>query len=163
MRFRLLLPCLGSLALAGACGSDDPEVEAPLDAGPSADAGVRTIDLVGSWQATSHVFTNNADSAQTYDVLGTGGETRMTVLTGGGTRTFRTINGASDDHDSMLAIVGDILRSTTNESPPRIWNWSFNLTGDTLTLDDAGQNFDFTLAGGTEVDATEHIVFVLNN
>ncbi len=102
MKSTALLSCIVALTFVGACGDSDGDAAPTFDAGPTADAGVRAIDLLGTWNATSHTFTNNADSNETYDVLGTGGETRMTVLAGGGTRTFRTIDGASDDHDSML-------------------------------------------------------------
>lgn len=149
------------LALSVACGGDEEGSQPTFDAGPQVDAGPRIIDFLGTWSATSHVFTNNADTAETYGRIANGGETRMVVLAGGNTRTFVTQEGDESAYDGTLEVVGDVLRLTTNESPPRFWNWSFELNGSTLTLEDTEQEFDFTLSGAAPVSATENIVLEL--
>lgn len=146
---------------APGCSDDTSEVADPSDAGPRSDAAVRTIDLVGTWTASAHIFTNNANPDESFDLVANGGETRMVVLNSGGARTFRNFNGTSDDFDAQLSIIDNILRATSVETPPRVWNWEFVLSGDTLTLDEPNQPFDFTMTGGPEVEASEHIVFEL--
>ena len=68
---------LVAVLLAG-CGGDDPIEPA---------TGITIEDLVGSWIATSDAHTNNANSAETFDMIAAGGEDRLTILAGGGTRT----------------------------------------------------------------------------
>lgn len=150
-----------SLLLCSCSSSDDGDSQASVDAGPRADAGLRAIDLLGTWSASVHLFTDSADATETYDRIASGGETRMVVLAGGGTRTFVIQEGEESAYDGTLQVVGDTLRLTTIESPPRFWNWSFSLAGETLTLDEPNQEFDFTLADGAPVPATEHVVFDL--
>lgn len=146
------------LLLIGCGGNEDGETPATVDAGPRSDAGIRTIDLEGTWSASVHLFTSNINAADTYDRIASGGETRMVVLVGGGTRTFVTQEGVESAYDGTLEVIGDTVRLTSAETPPRVWNWSFSLSDGTLTLDDPNQEFDFTLASGTPVPAAEHIV-----
>jgi hypothetical protein len=140
------------LVTSAACGGDD---------GTAPD--VTTVaDLVGSWTATSQVFSNNANSAETFDWIGNGGETRVTVLTGGRSRTWTSIGTFSDEWDAQLSISGAVLTSTPAESTRPVERFTFSLNGDVLTLTNASTAFDFTLTGAATVPATVSLVLQRN-
>lgn len=129
---------------------------------PGTDGGVSVADLVGSWTASSHTFTNNANSSESYDIIANGGETRTTVLTGGGARIWIEFGTFSDEWDVQLSISGTTLTATPAEATRETVSWTFALVGNTLTLTRSDSEFDFTLTGAAGVPATEVIVFVRN-
>lgn len=142
-------------ALSPACGDSDSESNGPDAAGG---AGQVTVDdFVGSWQASSAVFTNNADANEQYAVIENGGEMRMTVLTGGGARTWTTIGDTSDEWDAQLAVDGSTVTSTPVEATRLVRSYEFTLDGDALTLVNTNDEFDFTGTDATPVSATVHI------
>jgi hypothetical protein len=89
-----------------------------------------------------------------------GGETRTTVLQGGGARTWVTLGTFSDEWDAQLAINGNTLTSTPAEAARGVRNYTFTLVGSTLTLTNDNGSFDFTLTGADGVPTTEVTVFV---
>lgn len=127
---------------------------------PDPDGGVTVADLVGSWTASSHTFTNNANSSESFDVVANGGETRTTVLSGGGHRTWFELGDFSDEWDAQLSISGTTLTSTPAEATRETVSWTFTLVGNTLTLTRSDSEWDFTLSGAAGVPATEVVVFV---
>ena len=152
MKFSRIVPfVIVVTALAAGCSDSGP---ADLE-----DA-VTISDLVGSWTASSHTFTNNADAGESYDVVANGGETRTTVLTGGGSRTWLEWGTFMDEWDAQLALSGNTLIATPVESTRETLTWTFTLAGIVLTLTRTTSNFDFTLAGATGVSATEVVVYV---
>ena len=122
--------------------------------------GITLADFTGTWQASSHSFTNNADAGETFDLIANGGETRVTVLSGGRARTWVTIGTFSDEWDAQLSINGNVVTATPEEATRPVRNYVFTLVGSTLTLTDSDSEFDFTLSGGDEVPATEMMVLV---
>jgi hypothetical protein len=151
VRSLTLIVCTALLAVACSDSSSGPEPDP---------AGVTLADLVGSWTASSHTFTNNANSSESFEVVANGGETRTTVLTGGGHRTWFTLGSFSDEWDAQLSISGTTLTSTPVESSRETRVWTFTLVGNTLTLTRSDSEWDFTLSGGAGVPATEVVVFV---
>lgn len=145
---RLLL----AAALLAGCGGDDP-VEPE---------GLTMADLVGSWIATSDTHTNNANAAETFDVVAAGGEIRLTLLTSGGVRTWVEFGTFSDEWDSAVTLSGSTLTSDPVEEgrPTRVW--TVTLIGDVLTLTDTDSEFDFTLTGAPPVSTTEVVVLIPN-
>lgn len=129
------------------------------DSGTEPD-GITIGDFTGTWQASSHTFTNSADAGETFDLIANGGETRVTVLSGGRARTWVTIGTFYDEWDAQLSINGNVLTSTPAEATRPVKHWTFTLVGNTLTLTDSDSEFDFTLSGGAEVPATEVVVLV---
>ncbi len=148
---RRTIVLLAALAAIAACGDSDPA---------SFEDGVTVADLVGSWTASSHVYTNNTNPAETYDIVANGGETRTTVLTGGGARTWVEFGAFLDEWDAQIAVSGTTITSTPVEATRDTRTWAFTLNGTVLTLTDASSSFDFTLGGGAGVSATEVVVFV---
>jgi hypothetical protein len=117
-------------------------------------------DLVGSWTASSQVYTNNASPAEKFDLIGAGGETRITVLPGGGARTWVTFGTFSDEWDAQLTLSGGTLTSQPVEASRGVRNWTFTLDGNILTLTDTNSAFDFTLSDAAEVPATVVVILV---
>lgn len=142
---------LASLAVFAACSDSDPV---------DVDDGVTVADLVGSWSASAHTYTNNANPSETFNTIANGGETRATVLAGGGTRTWFELGSTSDQWDSQISISGNTLTSVPAEASRDTRVWTFALVGDVLTLTDASSSFDFTLMDAAGVSATEVVVFV---
>lgn len=155
-RIRSLLLLVLFAIVPAACGEDTTAPE-------EADDSLSMSDLVGSWIATSHVFTNQANTSETFDLVGAGGELRATVLTGGRVRTWVTLGDFSDEWDSGITIVGDEITVTPVEStrPSRRWTVSLQENGWTMTSTDG--EWDFTLAGADPVPANERVVWVVNN
>jgi hypothetical protein len=122
--------------------------------------GPTLADLVGSWTASSHTYTNNANSSESFDVVANGGETRTTVLVGGGHRTWFVLGDFMDEWDAQLSISGETLTSTPVEVTRDTHVWTFTLVGTTLTLTRSDSEWDFTLSGAAGVPATEVVVFV---
>ena len=145
----------GAVALA-ACGDDS---------GPSAvEEGITIDDFVGSWSATSEVFTSNTDG-ETFDLIAAGGENRFTMLSGGRTRTWLDLGDFSDEWDSLVTLngAGDLLTSTPAEASRPTQQFTFSLDGNTLTLTNANAVWDFTLTGVEGTSATMVAVFQRTN
>jgi hypothetical protein len=106
------------------------------------------------------LYTDKANPAQLFDIVAAGGETRTTVLQGGGARTWVTLGTFSDEWDAQLAISGTTLTSTPAEASRGVKNYTFTLDGNVLTLTNASASFDFTLTGAAGVPTTEVTVFV---
>ncbi len=147
-----LFALLALLTLSAGC-SDDNGTE------PPAEDPVTVADLVGSWSATSHTFTNQADPSQTFDMIANGGETRTTVLDGGRTRFWIEFGDFSDEFDALVTISGNTITTTPAEAsrPTRVG--TFTLVGNVFTTTNEDGLFDFTLSDGPEVPATEVIVW----
>ena len=144
---------VAAVVLAAGCSSDGPT-----------DVQTLTIaDLVGSWSASSEVFTNNADPSQKFDLIALGGENRFTMLPGGGTRTWIGLGTFQDEWDSQATLDagGTTLTLTPVEASRAVRTFTVTLDGTVLTLHSTDVTFDFTLtdpSGGTP--ATVDIVFV---
>jgi hypothetical protein len=138
---RLITTCFVLFAVA-AC-SESEQVTAPGDDGNDGNdtQGITIDNLVGSWTASSHMFTNNSDAGETYDLM--------------------FIFGPVDDEwDAQLTLVGSTLTSRPVEASRSVRNWTVTLEGNVLTLTDTDASFDFTLSDAAEVSATEVVVFV---
>jgi len=121
---------------------------------------VTVSDLVGSWTASSLVYTDNANPAQSLDLVALGGENRVTVLAGGGARTWVEFGTFSDEWDAQLSISGNVLTSNPVEASRGVRTWEFTLNGDVLELTDTDATFDFTLSGAAGVSVTEKVIFL---
>lgn len=136
-----------TVMLAAGCGSDG---------GTEVD-GLTVADLVGTWTATSQTFTNNSDSSETFDFIANGGETRMTVLSHGGARTWVTIGTYYDEWDAQLTLNGNTLTSTPVEGSRPVQVFTITLNGNTLSATNASDAFDFP-PEDSPVSATMEIV-----
>jgi hypothetical protein len=118
-------------------------------------------DFVGSWSATSEVFTSNTNASETFDLIAGGGENRFTMLTGGGTRTWFGLGEFQDEWDAQVTLnaAGDMLTSVPVEASRPTRHYTFSLDGNTLTLTDTNSSFDFTLSGAADTPATMVAVF----
>lgn len=150
---RSLMILMTGAVLATACGGSDNPTEVQTD--------MLTIEaFVGSWRATSEVFTNNANAGETFDLLAAGGENRFTMLTGGGTRIWFDLGDFHDEWDSQLTLNSPtMLTSDPVEASRPVEEFTFVLSGNTLTLTNINAVFDFTLTGALGVPATMVAVF----
>lgn len=130
------------------------------DSDSSSDDAVSVEDFNGSWQATSHVFRNNANTAQSFDIIAVGGETRITVLTGGRMRAWITLGDFSDEWDSQITVSGNTLTMDPVEAGRPTEQFTFSMNGSVLSMTNVNAEFDFTLQGGPEVPATQSLTFV---
>ena len=118
-------------------------------------------DIVGSWNATSYVLTNNSNSSEVIDLIANGGELRFTMLDGGGVRTWITVGSFSDEWDSQAKLTNSsTLVLTPVEAARGVNTFEFVLENNTLDLTNYNDSFDFTLTGATEVPATSVVIFV---
>lgn len=147
---RRALPLCALVALLG-CGSDS-----------TSPAGLTINDLVGSWIATSDLYTNNANSSETFDLVAEGGEVRFTMLAGGGTRIWITLDTYMDEFDAAVTLNGTTLTIDPVEAGRETTTFEITLVGNTLTMTDADSEFDFSLSDAPAVSATEVAVFVPN-
>ncbi|MGD2046235.1 MAG: hypothetical protein PVH96_08435 [Gemmatimonadota bacterium] len=139
------------LLALGACGGDDPT-----------SSGLTLDDLTGSWIATSALFTNNANSSETFDLVDTGGEIRFTVLAGGNTRIWIDDGTTSDEFDAVVTLSGSTLTIDPVEAGRDTDVFEITLVNNVLTMTNSDNNFDFTLSGATPVSATLVLTMVPN-
>ena len=128
------------------------------DSGSDEADGLSLSDLTGSWTATSHTWTSTSNSSISFDLVAAGGETRMTVLNGGGVRTWVVLGDLADEWDAQLSINGNALTSTPAESSRSTDTYTAALSGNTLTLTDTANEFDFTLSEAAPTPATMVVV-----
>ena len=123
-----------------------------------------TIDnFVGSWKATSFVFTNNSNSDEAIDLIEIGGELRFTMLENGGVRTWLTVGSFSDEWDSQAVLSNSgTLILTPVEAARGVDTFDFVLENNTLELTNHNESFDFTLTDVPEVPATSVTMFERN-
>jgi hypothetical protein len=135
----------------------------PAGCGDDAATGPETItisDLVGSWTASSALYTAQANPAQQFDIVTAGGELRTTVLDGGGARPWLTLGDFNDEWDAALTLSGTTLTSTPVEASRPVRHYALALEGSLMTLTSNDATWDFTLSGAEGVAANQVIVFV---
>ncbi len=118
----LIAPLLAVTFVAG-CGDSTPEEVAEA--------------LAGTWNATSVVFTNKANSSETFDPLAVGGSVNITFTAAGGVSDSFTELGGT------FVIQGtNLIFTNPGKSDPD--TAAFTLSGNTLTLtvDDVEFYFD---------------------
>ena len=120
-------------------------------------------DFVGSWDATSFLFTNKANAGETVDLIALGGELRFTMLDGGGVRTWFTLDTISDEWDSQAVLSGSsTLTLTPVEAERGVRSFEYVLDNNSLILTNSQDSFDFTLSDGPEVPAVSVSNFARN-
>lgn len=138
------------LLFATACNKDEETADE-----------VTIADFEGSWTATSAIFTNNSNSEQVIDIIALGGEIRFTAFDDGRTRNWVVFGDFSDEWDALVTLSGDILTSTPAEDNRPVNTYTYTLDGNTLTLSNEDDVFDFPGVG--EVSVTSLTVLVRNN
>ncbi len=132
----LIAPLLAVTFVVG-CGDSTPEEVAEA--------------LAGTWNATSVVFTNKANSSETFDPLAGGGSVNTT--------TFTAAGGFSDSSTGLggtFVVQGtNLIFTNPGKSDPD--TAAFTLSGNTLTLT-VDDEFDFDDYG---VDESASVVIVL--
>ncbi len=131
----LIAPLLAVIFVAG-CGDSTREEVAEA--------------LAGTWNATSVVFTNKANSSETFDLLAAGESANITFTAAGG------FSGSFTDLGGTFVVEGtNLIITNTGESDPE--TVAFTLSGNTLTLT-VDDEFDFDDDG---VDESASLIIVL--
>ncbi len=134
----LIASLLAVIFVAGCGGSKNEEV---------AEA------LAGTWNATSVVFTNKANSSETFDLLAAGGSANVTFTAAG------EFSGSFTDSGGTFVVEGtNLIITNTGESDSE--TIAFTLSGNTLTLT-VDDEFDFD-EDGVDESASLIIVFQKN-
>jgi len=145
MKLKHLTIPLMALTLMGACTDDGA-------------TGVEVDDLAGTWTATAMVFTSAADPTTSVDLVPEGA-TLTLVLGAEGSYSFIYASPwePTEDEAGVYEVSGHTLTlSITGTEDPEAWEISRN--GDTMTLTDSAEVFDFV--DGVEEDATLVITLV---
>ena len=131
----LIAPLLAVTFLAG-CGDGTPEEVAEA--------------LAGNWNATSVVFTNKANSSETFDLLAGGESVNIAFTAAGG------FSGSFTELGGTFVVQGtNLIITNTGESDTH--TVAFTLSGNTLTLT-VDDEFDFDDDG---VDESASLTIVL--
>ena len=144
----LLTPLLAVTFVAG-CGDD---FVSGTDSTPEevADA------LAGTWNATSFVFTNDANSSETFDLLAGAGSFVITFTANGQFSGISTLAGFTETLSGTYVVQGAnlIVTDTGSDDPETI---AFTLSGNTLTLTQDDE-YDFN---GDDVDVSATLTIIL--
>ncbi|GBD32291.1 hypothetical protein HRbin33_01255 [bacterium HR33] len=120
---------LGAAAiLAAACGET---------------TGITIADLVGTWNATKLEFTNKSNPLQKVDVVPLGARLTIVVEPSGRAISTFSFQDFSDVDTSQIVIRGDTLLVDDRRL-------LFTLSGNTLTITDNNESFDFNQDGAEE-------------
>ncbi len=98
--------------------------------------------LAGTWSATSFVFTSKANSADTYDLIGEGGSFSLTITADGSYSGSFTGAGENETFSGTYVAQGTNLILTDDQDPTPD-PVAFTLSGNTLTIIDDDEEFDF--------------------
>jgi hypothetical protein len=112
-------------------------------------------DIAGTWEATSFVFTSVEDPSESIDVIDAGGSLRVTFDADGTYELSVTFGGSTDTDDGTYTIDGNDITLDNVDDPI---SGTIEVSGDTMTLNLTGAEFDFD-EDGTDDPAT--IVIVL--
>jgi len=106
--------------------------------------GITAEDLAGTWEATEIVFTNQANTSESVDVVDLGASLTVTVSASGTVSTvFDDGQGGTDSDSGTLSVDGSTL-TIGGET------FEAERSGDELTLTDATNEFDFDDDGTDE-------------
>ncbi len=112
--------------------------------------------LAGTWNATSFVFTNDANSSETFDLLADGGSFSVTFTTGGQFSGSSTLGGGTETLSGTYVVQGtNLIITDTGETESE--TIAFTLSGNTLTLTQDDE-YDFN---DDDVDVSATLVIVL--
>ncbi len=148
----LVAPLLAVTFMVGCSDSTDPD---PI--GPESTPEEIAAALAGSWNATSFVFTNVANSSETFDLIANGGSFSLTITADGQFSGTFTGPGENETFSGTYVAQGTNL-ILTDDLEPDSETVSFTLSGNTLTID-SDDVFDFDEDGVDEL-ATSTIVLV---
>lgn len=137
------------------CTSDDDETINQDDV-------LKISDLSGSWKADSSIFTNNADGSESFDLVANDGEIRYTMFVDGRVRTWIVLGEFNDEWDALASLNGQILTVTPVESSRSVQKSTVVKNGNTITLTNKNDVFDFTLNGDSPTSATSVTIFKPN-
>ncbi len=115
-------------------------------------------DLVGTWNATQFVLTNQSNASQSFDLIQNGGSFTITVAANGTFTGQQSLLGFVDAFAGTVTISGNVLTLTDSEDPTDVTEIVASLSGNTLTLTSSDLAFDFDF---DDVDEAADLLAVL--
>ena len=116
-------------------------------------------DLAGTWNATSFLWTSDADASVTFELIGEGGSFQLVIASDGSFTGAFTMGSEVDAFSGTIAISGSNIIITDTEDPNDPSTMGFELNGNTLTMTSDDDEFDFD-DNGTEDPASSLMVLV---
>lgn len=112
--------------------------------------GITIETLAGTWNATQFQFTNTADPTQTVDVIALGVTFTIVVSANGDyAATMQEPGELPEVEEGTVSIVGDVITvSESGQGSPT--PFSAVRSGNTLTLTNTDEEYDFDEDGGEE-------------
>jgi hypothetical protein len=131
------------------------------DGGPS---NLALADLVGSWVADEFKFTNQANLAESFDLVAAGADVTMTIAGNGrySVAAVVPVGGVADMITGALLVEEGVLLITDDESPGATDAFGVDLSGGMLTIFSDEVEYDFDEpADGIDEPADLRAVFRL--
>ncbi len=139
----LVAPLLAVTFMVDCSDSTDPD-----SIGPESTPEEITAALAGTWTATSFVFTNVANSSETFDMIANGGSFTLTLTADGQFTGTLTGPGENETFGGTYVAQGANL-ILTDELEPDSETVAFTLSSNTLTIT-GDDEFDFDEDGTDE-------------
>jgi hypothetical protein len=106
--------------------------------------GITPEDLAGTWEATEMVFTNQANTSESVDLIELGASLTVTVNASGTVSTvFDDGQGGTDSDSGTMSVDGSTITIGSD-------TYEADRSGDELTLTDATSEFDFDEDGSDD-------------
>ncbi len=105
--------------------------------------GISPDELAGTWTATSFVFTNPANAAESVDMIALGASFTLTIRADSTfTTTLVEPDGTGDVDSGTVDVTGSVLTiAESGEGSPTAYNAV--RSGDDMTLTTSDEDFDF--------------------
>ncbi|MCZ6916815.1 MAG: lipocalin family protein [Gemmatimonadetes bacterium] len=114
-------------------------------------------DLVGTWNAASFLFVSDADPNVTFELIAEGGSFTLVIAADGSYTGNFAMGTEVETFSGTITISGSNLVITDDLDPEDTSTVAFELNGNTLTMTDSDESFDFD-DDGVEEDADSVMV-----
>jgi len=114
-------------------------------------------DLVGTWEATSFLWVSDADANVTFELVGAGGSFALVIAADGSFTGNFAMGTEVETFAGTISISGSNLVITDDPDIDGPSTLAFTLDGNTLTMTDNDETFDFD-DDGVEEDANSVMV-----
>lgn len=142
------LVAVAAVAVAVAVGCSDST--APED--------LTLEDLVGTWVASAFRYQATANPAQQFDLVAQGGAFTLTVTANGTVTGSATLLGETETFTATITVANGIVTITDATEVDQFTITAYD--GDTITMTDVSQNFDFTPTDGIDNEVPASLTIV---
>jgi hypothetical protein len=100
-------------------------------------------DLVGTWDATSFLWTSDADASVTFELVGAGGNFQLVIAADGSFTGSFGMGSEVEVFSGTIAISGSNIIITDSVDADDTSTMGFSLDGNTLTMTSDDDEYDF--------------------